>query len=369
MSLQDLTKEHIYAFMSDKASLMDLYHKHDLYKSHLDFFMEKCFHIDLDNSIFKINGDDKTIEAIYKTMDLLNIFPSPNNFRIFDYANFALVYGFVNISYHERNAKLTIGDPKSTIEFFKPLDIFGEGVSFYDKLFKPECLESYKRLKVAIIEKIQKDVFDSGNFEALKDATKELQNSSIIPSWYYTACNSLQLKELNFEELYKNNIDDRKYIQYILEKEESFNSLISKFRNWIKDFILYATKITNPLISMDELNKVQFIFNEKDVSLNSFKKYIELQNNTIIKIVSDYEKHDHDKSEQHIHSENDASTEDFHQSTIDIVKNKKEEILKNLSSMTDDKGVPYFDFEYLKNKLLNLEKADDLQFFNSNGPE
>jgi hypothetical protein len=38
------------------------------------------------------------------------------------------------------------------------------------------------------------------------------------------------------------------------------------------------------------LNSVQFVFNEKGTSLESFKKYVDAQNYTILKIATCYEK-------------------------------------------------------------------------------
>jgi len=121
---------------------------------------------------------------------------------------------------------------------------------------------------------------------------------------------------VNFDEFFKNEIEQyensfddteftddhiidaiNKYKQFILEKENSFVCLILQFRNWIKDFILEATKVLYPLISMDKLNSVQFNFNEKGTSLESFKKYVDAQNSTFMKIMSDYQKVELDQSE------------------------------------------------------------------------
>lgn len=330
MNLQNLTKEHRYTFMSDKAKLMDNYHKDDLYKSHLDFFTEKCFHIDLDNSIFKMKGNIETVQAISNIMDLLDISPSPANFRLLDYANFALVYGFINISYakseslnFKNKSKLTIGDPNSILEFFKPLDIFGEGVSFYENLFKQEnyasdYLANFNFYKGLIIEKIKKNDLNACNIDDFKSSIRGIKKNGFIPEWYYTDDEySIKLSNKKSEDLIKiyienfekdildlnhSTIEEKNIFitdntARFLNQEKTFNNTMIEFRNWIKDFILEVTKVLNPLISIDELNSVQFIFNEKGTSLETFKKYVDAQNSTFMKIMSDYEKAELDQSE------------------------------------------------------------------------
>lgn len=318
--IQDLNKEQRYDFMKTKAIAMDKFHKNIKNVAQLDFFIDRCLHIDMDNSIFKIKGIGAAYNAINETLKVLDMYPKPGNFRLLDYAKFSLAYGFINLSYGNnsiyemKNVKLTTGDPKANLEFFQPLDIFGDCVSFYDNMVNYNYLAQYERTKKNIIEKIVNNELKESYLNLLKDDIAKIKEHSFIPKHYFTDDDySIEFIESSFEDRFKqilsnteDSYDDTSFSsehvdntinfikQNILEKEAKFNNKMIDFRNWIKAFVIHATKILNPLISLEELNSIEFVFNEKGTSLETFKVYaIEQADILFKKLNADYKLIEH----------------------------------------------------------------------------